>query len=275
MRLFKNWKRKAAIALSVMTIASLGSSVTAFAEETEVTGSETSVAVALNIYYVDKYFYNVVGAPVVITGDGQYTVTFDCATDLPDKAKDIGVTSIVNVGSIYIKDYDVTMGRASRSILKTCDIKYDSVEVDGVALTVNKADAESALNDAGILLDSGEPVNSWDGSYVDEVVTDKTAFQTSFTTVENPQVIKVTFTISNFAIDEDAVAEVYGSKEEETTKEEAKEDNKTDKEEATTEAKEADEKSGIPTIAIVGIAVVGVAVVAGVVIAVTASKKKK
>lgn len=162
------------------------------------------IALALNVYYNDNelsYFSNEYGAPITVSGDGQYTVVFDCASDLSDKATSAGVTGLSNLTAIYIKDYSVTQGLSKKTPLTSCDIIYDEIKVDGQSFTVNM-DAPKAAQKASGIFDTNDPINSWDGSVIEEVtVTDHVL---NFTGVENPQKVEVTFTLSNMVFEEGA-----------------------------------------------------------------------
>lgn len=162
------------------------------------------IALALNVYYNDNelsYFSNEYGAPITVSGDGQYTVVFDCASDLSDKAKSAGVTGLNNLTAIYIKDYSVTKGLAKKTPLTSCDIIYDEIKVDGQTFAINM-DAPKAAQKASGIFDTNDPINSWDGSVIEEVtVTDHVL---NFTGVENPQKVEVTFTLSNMVFEEGA-----------------------------------------------------------------------
>lgn len=154
---------------------------------------------ALNVMYNDAdsaYYGNEVGPAIQVTGDGQYTVTFDCATDLSDAAKLAGVKGIKYLTSIYIKDYAVTSGKLGASNLTACNIKYDKIVVDGVELTITSSEAKNGIKSSGIF-DTNDPINSWDGSAVAEVeIVDEEAHVINLTTGDSPQKIEVTFTIS-------------------------------------------------------------------------------
>ncbi len=160
----------------------------------------TTLRLALNVMYNDAdsaYYGNEVGPVINVTGDGQYTVTFDCGTNLSDTAKSAGVRGLKYLTSIYIKDYSVTNGALGASNLVSCDIKYDKIVVDGVELTINKTEAKNAIKDSGIF-DTNDPINFWDGSAVDEVeYYDEAAHSGLITSGDNPQKIEVTFTLSN------------------------------------------------------------------------------
>lgn len=178
-----------------------------------------SIEVSLNVYYNDSdnnYFMNETSAEtVVIKGDGQYTLTFDCATDLSAAAVAAGVTGLNNLTAVYLKDQAVVNGSESKSYLDSCMIMWDEVIVDGVPLTVTLTQPKSALKANG-QFDTNDPLNSWDGSYVEEVVTVNNVL--NITAVENPQVITVTFSIYNIVFGEKTVP---AAKEIENTKFEA------------------------------------------------------
>lgn len=166
--------------------------------ESEQTGK---VSLALNVYFNDEsaaYYSNESGQAIEVTGDGQYTVVFDCAADLSEAAKSAGVTGLNNLTSVYIKDDDVTKGNAKKTPLLSCNIRYDSVVVDGVSLTVNQTESKSALKSSGVL-DTNDPLNSWDGSAVDEVAVSNHVL--NITGIENPQRVEVTFTLSDLVFE--------------------------------------------------------------------------
>lgn len=170
-------------------------------EESEIS---KEILLALNVYFNDSthnYYSNEYGSAISVGEDGQYTLSFDCAQDLSSAAADAGVTGLNDLTAIYIKDDSVTRGRAQKSPLVSCDIFYDSIKVDGVELAVNMDGPKSALKASGIL-DTNDPINSWDGSVVEEVTVSNHVL--NFTTVENPQKVEVTFTISNLVFDEGA-----------------------------------------------------------------------
>lgn len=159
----------------------------------------STLLLALNVMYNDAdsaYYGNEVGPVIQVTGDGQYTVTFDCASDLSDAAKSAGVKGLKFLTSIYIKDYAVTSGKLGGSNLTACDIKYDKIVVDGVELTITNSEAKNGIKSSGIF-DTNDPINSWDGSAVAEVeIVDEEAHVINLTTGDNPQKIEVTFTLS-------------------------------------------------------------------------------
>lgn len=176
----------------------------------EVTGAATasSIDLALNVYFNDSdtsYFSNEVGSAITINGDGQYTLTFDCSKNLSDTATVAGVTGLNNLTAVYIKDEEVTNGTAKKTPLSSCNIMFDKVVVDGVSLTITQEEPKSALKSSGIL-DTNDPLNSWDGSQVEEVSVVNHVL--NMEGIENPQVISVTFTLSDVVFSE---AEVISS----------------------------------------------------------------
>jgi endoglucanase len=154
------------------------------------------IELALNVYYNDSesnYFSNEAGQPIYVTEEGQYTLTFDCATDLSSDATSNGVRYLKNLTAVYILDMGAANGE--QSPLKGAQIQYDAVEVDGVALTVTQTGAKSAFKSSG-LFDTNDPINAWDGSCVEEVLSSDDHVA-NFTTVDNPTTISVTFTLSD------------------------------------------------------------------------------
>ncbi|MGN0141860.1 MAG: cellulase family glycosylhydrolase [Roseburia sp.] len=159
--------------------------------------TENILTLSLNVLYNDdsiSYYGNETGPVIEVTGDGQYTVTFDCGADLSSAAAAAGVTGLNNLTAIYIKDYAVTAGEQKKSNLTSCDIRYDSIVVDGTELTINQSESKSALKSSGIF-DTNDPFNSWDGSAVDEVQVKSHVL--NLDGIENPQTVTVTFTLSN------------------------------------------------------------------------------
>ncbi len=169
------------------------------ADELDSVDLNSTLLLALNVMYNDAdsaYYGNEVGPVIQVTGDGQYTVTFDCASDLSDTAKSAGVKGLKFLTSIYIKDYAVTSGKLGASNLTACNIKWDKIVVDGVELTITNAESKNGIKTSGIF-DTNDPINSWDGSAVAEVeIIDADAHVLNITTGDNPQKIEVTFTLS-------------------------------------------------------------------------------
>ena len=126
---------------------------------------EPVLYLALNVLYNDAslgYTGNETGPVVEVRGDGQYTVTFDCAADLSETAVALGVQGLYNLTAIYIKDYKVTLGEQKTSGFAACDITWDQVLVNGQELTITKPGPKSALKSSGVF-DTNDPFNSWDG----------------------------------------------------------------------------------------------------------------
>lgn len=156
---------------------------------------------AVNVMYNDAdsaYYGNEIGDIIRITENGQYTLTFDCSRHLSDKAKRAGIRGLNNLTSIYLKDYDVTEGLAGKSAIVSCDIMYDKIVVDGKEFTITQTEPKSAIKKSGIL-DTNDPFNSWDGSAVAE--TEAVNHVLNMTGVENPQVVEITFTLSNLVFE--------------------------------------------------------------------------
>ncbi len=154
------------------------------------------ISLGLKVLYndsVNEYWSTETGTVINVTGDGQYTVRFDCDTDLSNAAKNAGITNLDRLTSIYIKDQSVDTGETKASPVETCMIQIDKVVLDGQELTLNSnAEAKEAIKSG--VFDSGNPVNAWDGSAVDEVsVSDHVA---TFTTNTEHKVIEITFTLS-------------------------------------------------------------------------------
>lgn len=159
------------------------------------------VKLALHVLYNDaehSYWGCETGTAVAVNGDGTYTVSFDLAKNLSVRGKNAGIMNMQNLTAIYIKDIDVTKGKATKSPLVSASIVYDSVVVNGTKLTM--LDHEAAEGVKSGVFDSGKPINAWDGSVVQEVaVSDHTA---TFTSIAEPTTIEVTFTLSNVVFEE-------------------------------------------------------------------------
>lgn len=156
--------------------------------------SAKEIQLAINVYYNDSknnYYSNEVGSQIItVNGDGQYTLKFNCATDLSSEATKAGVTNLSGLTAIYIKDNLVTQGITDQSPLESCNIVYNRIVVNNTILSINNTEPKSALKSPGIF-DTNDPINFWDGSYVNEVSNGE------FTTVSNPLAIEITFTLSD------------------------------------------------------------------------------
>ncbi len=147
-----------------------------------------SITISLNIYYASSYYAgNEEGQKVTINGDGTYTLTFDCARDLSEKAKTSGVLGIGDFGALYIKD------SSGGYLLDACNIMYDKVVIDGQELQVTQTEPKSALKSG--VFDTNDPINAWDGSQVEGVTEND--FMINFDGLENPQTIEITFTLTD------------------------------------------------------------------------------
>lgn len=166
-------------------------------EGTETPAPESNaLEIALNVYYNDadhSYYDNEAGESILVTGEGQYTLSFDCGTDLSDKAVAAGVDSLTNLTAVYILDMGVAKG--TQSTIKACNIFFDSVNVDGQELTVTQTEKKSAIKSSGIF-DTNDPINGWDGSQVAEVAA-TAEHVANFTTITDAKKITVTFTLSD------------------------------------------------------------------------------
>jgi hypothetical protein len=166
---------------------------------TTTTEAAAEIKLRLNVLYNDSdsnYYSTEVSADeVTVTENGQYELTFDCATDLTDNAKTAGVRNLQHLTAIFVYDQAVRDGSEAASPLKTADIRWDKVVVDGVELAVTNSDFKSALKSNGIF-DTNDPINSWDGSAVEGMV-EAGEHVLDFADNENPQKITVTFTIDN------------------------------------------------------------------------------
>lgn len=154
------------------------------------------VNVAVGAYYNDQvhgYYGNDVSDTVTLMGDGTYTITFDVSKHLSQAAKDAGVTDLTGLGALYL--FDVT---SKSGVLSSCDIHWDEIVIDGVSMTIKEHAPKSALKANG-KLDTNDPLNAWDGSYVEGVVENKKTYNVEFPNGMQPKVITITFTISNWA----------------------------------------------------------------------------
>lgn len=168
----------------------------------------TKMNVAVNIYYNSagtngKYSSIEYGTPVEVTGDGQYTATFDLSKDLSEAGKEAGIKDINQVTAIYLQDYDVSMGNIAKSNVvdqknKKLKIKWDKILVNDQEMTITKNGSDSEGKNAmnGTKFDTGSPINGWDGSDIAEATQDTSLHAASFT-VADPAKISITFTLSN------------------------------------------------------------------------------
>lgn len=209
-----------------------------------------SIDLAINVYYNDskhEFYQNEISTDVItVSANGQYTLTFDCERDLSSAAAEAGVDSLANLTAIYIKDNQVAVGAASTSPLLSCDITYDRIVVDGVELTITKPGPKAAQKASGIF-DTNDPINSWDGSAVEEAGA--SAQVANFIGIENPKTIEITFTLSNIvyadgvSADELEELESGGEDEPDETVDETESDEETAAAGETEDVKETEESS--------------------------------
>lgn len=266
MRISRLFHKMSALMTGALMMASLAvPSAAVMADE------EKSVNVALCVYGLTSQAAQ--GQPVTITGDGQYTVEFDCDADAAGES--IVLKDFV---AIYISDTDVLAGNTKRSPLETCDIVYDSITVDDKELTIEKKDAKSALKDSGIF-DTNDPINGWDGSVVadSDIVWNKTDHKVAFAGNDAAKKVSITFTLSNVKWKPLEDSEIFNKESkadsetvsDETTETTAVSDKATDAAKTT-----SDSSSKMPTGAVIGIIAVVVVVIV-IIVAVSVSKKKK
>lgn len=227
---------------------------------------ENSMNVALCVYGLTSTAAQ--GQPVEITGEGQYTVEFDCDAYT---AESIVLKDFV---ALYIADTDVLAGNASTSPVETCNIVYDAITVDGKELTIVNKDAKSAVKASGIF-DTNDPINGWDGSVVaeEEIVWDKNAHTVAFAGNDAAKKVSVTFTLSDIKWKE-TVEETEAETVAETEAETEAKTEAAATEAATTAVAEEKADDGMSTGVIIGI-VAAVVVVIIVIVAISLSKKKK
>lgn len=160
---------------------------------------------AIHILYQDKlhnYSDTEVGGDIVrATGDGRYTLKFDCASDLSQQAKDAGVSTLNYLGALYIRDYDVTMGTKRQSTKKEGKIQYNSIKINGNEMLAGDTEEYKAVKSG--IFDTGNPFNIWDGSVTSTGITEnKKDYNITFDSIENPTMIEITFTLKGFSPEE-------------------------------------------------------------------------
>ncbi len=159
--------------------------------------------VALNVLYNDSALgctTTEYGPYVEIVADGTYTVTFDTTMHLSESARNMGVTGLQNLTAIFLYDHAVRTGEQATSSVTACDIRWDSVTVNGQELTLTNSEFKSALKASGIF-DTNDPMNAWDGSAVEEVTVD-TENHVLNINVDDPVTVTVTFTIQGLTFAE-------------------------------------------------------------------------
>lgn len=161
---------------------------------------ETAIDSHLAIYvlYNSGYSGTEHGADKVhVRGDGTYTLRFDCATDLSDSAKSAGVEDLNGIGALYIYDDDITQGVKKKSTSLDGMVSYSSVKINGKEMLSEPTQEYKAVKSS--VLDTNNPINAWDGAvFTDGINIDSKKFTVTFTDIEKPTVVEVTFTLSGF-----------------------------------------------------------------------------
>ena len=163
------------------------------ADDNGTTADGPVLRLALNFYDINGLNTENENDVIEITEDGTYT------TEL--KASDYGI-DFADCSTIYFKDADVTEGLVATSAVTSCEIRYDKVTINGgeTELTLNTDEFANAINSSSIV-DSGKPINGWDGSVVDEAVSIDSNHGIDWT-CGVPESIEVTFTIQNLVFAE-------------------------------------------------------------------------
>lgn len=167
-------------------------SVTVEASAAPEAGSE-GVPIAIGIYYNDSvhnYYSTENSETLFIGGDGTYTMTFDAAKDLSEKAKEAGVADLTGVGAIYL--YDIT---GTANVLSACSIHYDEILLDGEPVTLTEHAPKSAIKANG-KFDTNDPLNAWDGSVTEGVTAEN--YNLIFAGNAAPASITITFTLTDW-----------------------------------------------------------------------------
>lgn len=162
--------------------------------EAVVAEEKTPLKLGIGVYYNDaahNYYKNETSPTIEVSGDGSYTLTYDAINDSTTEAKAAGVLSLNGAGAIYI--YDV---EGNTKALASCDIHYDEILLDGVAMTLSDHAPKSALKGSG-KLDTNDPINAWDGSVTPDVEASPDKVIT-FLNNPKPRTISITFTLSNW-----------------------------------------------------------------------------
>jgi len=96
---------------------------------------------------------------------------------------------------------DVDDGLINKSVIKKGKIHYNSIKVNGKELTIKDPNNSKSLIKSNRVLDTGNPLNAWDGSVVDTtdglVSVDTKNYRINFPGIEDPKTIEVNFTLSD------------------------------------------------------------------------------
>ncbi len=153
---------------------------------------------AVNVLYNDTELgcFNTEYGPYIEIGeDGQYTLTFDATMHLSENTRRLGVDGLENLTSIFLYDQSVRDGEQMISSVTACDIRWDSITVNGQELTITNSEFKSAIKANGIF-DTNDPLNAWEGCAVEEVIVDTDNHVLNIN-VPDPVRISITFTIQN------------------------------------------------------------------------------
>lgn len=164
---------------------------------------ENVLRLALNVLYNDSQLgcsNTEYGPYIEIYEDGQYTLSFDCTMHLSESSRKMGVTALRNLTAVFLYDQAVRDGDQKTSSVTACEIRWDSVSVNGQELTLKDSAFKSALKANGIF-DTNDPLNAWDGSAVEEVSVDEENHVLNIS-VDDPVTISVTFTIQGLTFAE-------------------------------------------------------------------------
>lgn len=201
----------------VITVSQMGKIVAtgvgnAFVVETAATGrtkvipvtvtgkeKEKEIYLSLNLRIQDNkhnYAGNEYSQPIKVTGDGTYTLVFDCKKDYSKEAKKAGLNYIQNMVSMSVKDYQMIKRERVKSPVEHCQISIDKVETDGgEKLKLTDKEARNALK-AESLFDADFIVNAKKDSLLKDVVLSKDENTVNIKGKNKIKKIKVTFTLS-------------------------------------------------------------------------------
>lgn len=165
-------------------------------------GEANTVGVTLNLLFNGTTTEK--SKEIKLTGDGQYTLSYDLAKDLSSAGAKAGISKLEKLTAVYIRDTNTL-----KPVVSSASIRYDKVVVNDTELEMKSisdlqemyaahdvdCDEEgfkNLLKPSG-QLDSNDPINGWDGSVVKGVsVSDHMC---NFSDITNPTKISVTFTI--------------------------------------------------------------------------------
>ncbi len=179
---------------------------------------DVRIALNYNSQQPEYAVNGVIGDLVTVTGDGQYSVTFDLTKHRPEDMPS-SIVSIDGINCVYLVDEATRTGESTASPLSNADIRYDKVtiandtesadlEIVPDATTDGETMFRPALNASGAF-NTGGPVNAWgdedsmpemsvayEGCYTIERIGGWNPVLT-WTAVEKPTSITITFTLDN------------------------------------------------------------------------------